>query len=287
MYYLCGIDQCIKNIYCLASKFSLAPIKTTNDLKKPYLEFLKSHLPKLPVPENIEINFLDNEKLEKELVECYKVSSTLNDRLQTDMIGGELSEEKKQNLINLTKAALEELKKRNLDYYNIFNLVIHTIFFRQSTKAAGGSTTSALGVIWLSDLPHITKNDLLELFVHELTHNLYFIDELCHLHYSNYDMISMKNNFAVSALLHINRPIDKVMHSILVATELLITRSGFLKDNGVINVHPDSNTLRQNALHSIESIKGVKNIKSLMTVRGFDLLEKCETYLKITHNVAA
>jgi hypothetical protein len=57
-----------------------------------------------------------------------------------------------------------------------------------------------------------------------LAYHLLLIDERVHGHYVSYAKLADKRNYAHSAILKCNRPLDKVFHSLVVATELLASR---------------------------------------------------------------
>lgn len=235
----------------------------------------------MPLPDSSDICFLTDSKTEDQLVKCYKTHSLLNDRNQGDMIGESLTAEAKSSLTFQVKNALEKLEKLAPEYFSLLELAIHTFFFRHSSKATGGSTSSALGVIWVSNQANLSEKDLIELLIHELTHHLFFIDELCHLHYSDYDSISQPNNYAKSAILKIKRPLDKVMHSIIVGAELILARNAFLfKLDSPSTIHPPTEKLVEDVLESIQSVYMVPALKKLLRKRGQEVLERTQEALK-------
>ena len=279
MYHLFGFKACIKNYYCLSNKFNSEKIMTTEQLKTQYLAFLSVHLPKMLLPENIDINLSDDIEMGNRLSECYRVGSSLNDKMQQEVMGSPMSLEDGARLIALTKQSLAALETKHSEYYQLFKLAIHTIFFRNSTKAAAGSTSSALGVIWIGNLAKTNVGDFLELFIHELTHNLVFVDELCHAHYNSYESLSQKKNFARSAILKDQRPLDKVIHSIVVAAEIFLARKTFLSDIGPVKIHPCSEKLREAILASIHSVLAIDDINCLLLPRAFEILNRVKTVI--------
>lgn len=66
---------------------------------------------------------------------------------------------------------------------------------------------------------------------------------------------------------------DKVVHSILVSSEIVIARKEFLKSKEII-IHPDTETLRKNTLLSISEVLNMKNINCLITERVKDFILK-------------
>ncbi|MDP2104576.1 MAG: HEXXH motif-containing putative peptide modification protein, partial [Desulfobulbaceae bacterium] len=158
----------------------------------------------------------------------------LNDLGQEHLVGdpydGELLEQK----INLARGALEEVMDSSADFASVFDLVIHSVFIkasrpsRHSLGSHGGSTSGSIGAIWFSVSDKVCHRDLVEMFVHELTHHLLFVDEL-NCPQFNYDLIVRPEHYARSAILKRQRPLDKVVHSIAVGATIVDARKRYLR----------------------------------------------------------
>ena len=278
MYHLFGINQSVKNIYLLSHKFILNETpKNTVELKKYYLDFLKEHQPHQPVnySENIIIN---DELIEEKLLNAYHISA-LNDLGQSNLIGKTISHVKKEQLQHKVKEAIELIKFKDESLYHLLHLVIHSIFFRESEsspegfKSVGGSSSTAMGTIWISDSRDFTTEDYAELLLHELTHHLLFIFERCHAQF-NYSEMVKPENFAQSAILNKKRPLDKVVHSIAVAVEIIIARKNIFKGLSV-TAHPSTEILKKQVCDAISDVQNLNNINELITPWTKELLHQC------------
>lgn len=163
----------------------------------------------------------------------------------------------------------------DVDYYEVIDLVIHTIFSAKSELAGGGSTSAAIGCIWIDARSNWSDQDILEFLIHETTHNLIFLDELCYIHYLSYADIAKKENFAWSAILNKPRPLDKVFHSILVSTEVLLFREQYIGHPSHPHLHPPSEVLLSQTLRSIEYLAENSSLSAFLAPRGITLLGKC------------
>lgn len=266
MYLLFG-EQNIKNIYTLSSTVVSGKLYTSNtqELKLAFLDFLKVFQPKVPKPLDYNINVVDDNKIEDIFAQLYSVDSKLNDRSQSQIIGGSFSPEEKLKRIKITKDALAILKSKSEEFYSFLELAIHSIFFRDAARAAGGSNSSGLGIIWLNIKNTLNAFDVAELLIHELAHNYVFIDELCHKHY-DYQKIYKEKNYAISSILKTPRPLDKVVHSIIVSAEIILSRQIFFGENDV-KIHPKTTQLIEDTQKSIDSVFAMPDLNSLVTPR--------------------
>lgn len=258
MYNLIGFNQNIKNIYYLASQYCKNnKIASTSDLKEPYINFLKNYQPDF-------IHNTDNEKvvtninLFKNLKKAYGESS-LNDLQQEQMLQDFLDNSKLEKKIKRINKALKYIKNKDPKLYHLFDLCIHSIIVTDSHKnsegfqAHGGTSNKCIGLIWVTLKDTLTDQDIVELLIHELTHTLVFIDEICNPQF-NYEHITKKWSWAKSAILNRLRPMDKVVHSIIVSHEILSTRNQLFNNQEDLTVHPTSYfmmTSIKKAIHSV------------------------------------
>jgi hypothetical protein len=181
----------------------------------------------------------------------------------------------------LARGALAELLDEDPRLSALFDLAIHSIFISKTKVTPnglgshGGSASGSVGIIWLSMQDSLTEMDIKELFVHELTHHLLFIDELVHLHFE-YEKMSREENFAFSAILNRIRPLDKVVHSIVVATEIVLARrSGLLDERAATTVHPSTDKMLRDVVQACDSVFALSNLDELLRPRGHELVERC------------
>ena len=281
---LFGAPYSLKNVYLLASKYvANQRLTDTRDLRRYYLEFLARHQPHQPIPHAQTLLVCDPD-IEVKLKDAYGTSQ-LNDLNQQAMIGEAMTPEEKAPLASLIEDGLGYMSQASPELKSVFDLVIHSILLRRSSKTSagglsfGGSSSTAMGTIWISGHGKLTKFDIAELMVHELTHHLLFIAERCKAQFFYSEMI-LPENYARSAILNKQRPLDKVVHSIVVSTEVLLARAHFLGEHDVI-IHPDSATMRQNSLHSIDEVLALPRLNKVVTPWTIALLERCRAALII------
>lgn len=178
--------------------------------------------------------------------------SLLDDRQQAIVIenGEDPEASEKQVLI---ERALHELALYSKDHRAFFDTVVTDVFILPSARAKAGSTSAALGVIWANPRLHHTLHDVIELLIHELTHQAMFIDEIRYCHY-DYASVLDRSTWATSAILHIPRPLDKVLHSAVVATEILLFREEIIGHPARPAIHPPTPALRRQVRESILSM---------------------------------
>ena len=276
---LIGYEGIIQNFYriskCLTSNKSRS-VRVLRDLRDPYLDFLEWYQPEVPVNRSSDIFIKDGSVEDKLSAAFSRGTKALDDRNQSNLMRLALSIPDKQEKIEQARKALHELFSADRSLEQVFKLSIHSVFVRKSDPSAvvyTGSTSGAVGVIWLGG-EMVGVGDLMELFVHELVHNLVFVDELNFPHY-DYKEITKSENYARSAILSDRRPLDKVVHSIIVATELIEGRKTFLANLENLHVHQNSAKMIGSVISACESVFAVKNISKIVHPRALGLVEKC------------
>lgn len=171
------------------------------------------------------------------------------------MIGEFSAEETAKKEIRLVRA-IDELALYSEDHSVLFNMIVTDILVSPSRLARGGSTSLAIGAIWANPDPTFTINDVMEILVHELTHHTMFLDELRYGHYF-YSNVIDRSSWARSAILKSVRPLDKVLHSIVVAVEVLLFRCRCTGHPIIPRVHPPTEMLVTQLQYSIYSAEQV------------------------------
>lgn len=280
-----GEDDLLRIIYTISATIPQAkPVETTTDLRAAYHAFLRSHQPYMPINSSHDPFILDP-LVEDELARAYTLKSTLDDLKQARIIGDRYTDADRQERVTFAREAYNHFMSCNPSLALIFDLAIHSIVIRPSRREAGrashgGSSSAALGTIWLSLADSVTRSDVVEMLLHELTHHLLFLDERAHPHF-NYALIAKPENFAYSAILNLSRPLDKVVHSIVVASEILAGRESFLPPSGATTVHPSSRKMREETLRAISSVYDLPNLSELVMPRALDILAVCAEQLSV------
>ena len=278
MFSLFGFEEAVANTYRVAYPFiGERPVGTTSELRACYLDFLTDHQPYMPVNRTHDM-FVTEVEAESRLVAAYSHNAALNDLGQSTVIGDSYDEPSKLRKVALARDALHEFRELDDELAAIFDLTIHSIVIRPSNsadgrKSYGGSSSAAMGVIWLSLGPTVTRGDVVEMLLHELTHHLLFIDERNHPHF-DYDLLTRPENRAFSAILNLHRPLDKVVHSIVVATELILGRRRFLPETE-LTVHPPAEKMLRDVRSAYESIVTLPAADAVLRPRARAIIDGC------------
>lgn len=269
MYKLLGLAPSLRNIVCLARPFLKGEGK--DHLGRAYRAFIKARYPDLTISDYPGMSLLWESQDVRPYLDIFEIDSVLDDfnEFHSFLEEGTRSKE----VLKRIEEVICQLGDRDPDFMRLSELVIHTIFTSPSSVAGGGSTSALIGCIWADLRPHWGDQDIQEFLIHETTHNLIFLDELCHGHYTDYGALSKAENFAQSAILARPRPLDKVLHSILVSVEILLFREKLLGEPPRPYLHPPSSVLLSQTTESVNSVLNNPGAQKLLTSRGKELLE--------------
>lgn len=276
---LIGNSNIYKNIAVLSAIDNEANFKSFDDLENSFHEFLKKTQPDVPRLNKLGTSIIENKNTEQSLTNLFYTESLLDDMNQSSAVGSSLESEFQRSQESI-RSAMEFIKLEFPEIYFTLQIAVDSIFLRKSDVSGGGSTSNAIGVVWVNHRDHWSRNDIVELLVHELTHTLVFIDELRYLHYPDYDLILTEDNYSNSAILQTKRPIDKVVHSIIVATEVVALRKNYLGEPEKPCVHPPSVDIIEQTLSAYDSLTSMPNYKELTTERSRYLLDSCVSILR-------
>lgn len=210
----------------------------------------------------------------KRVIETFAANETaLDDRNQGNAIkiAGGIPAHAEDSILH----GLSFLLKTSELHYQFLDSFIETIFIEDSDVASGGSTSDAVGLIWSNPHPKFTSLDMAEFFVHELTHNLLFLDEWVHPHY-DYSVIMNEDTWCKSAILRTRRPVDKVVHSLVVAAELVLYRKMHSGEPAEPRAHPPSADIVVAIESSIMDLRRLPNSSSFIYPRVWRLLDEIE-----------
>ncbi|MBI4041218.1 MAG: hypothetical protein HY390_05065 [Deltaproteobacteria bacterium] len=271
MFHLIGFEQNLETLILLAKPYAgHKNIYDLNSLKKAYFRFLKKIQPNVPLPQKSTLEFVSNPELIAKLIKLFMVDTELND-IENIMNSGNASYAKKA--LNNIQQSYQRLLERNPSFGSLFNLVVNMIFCAQSKMAGGGTTSAAIGVIWSDHRPHWQNQDFIEFFIHETSHTLLFLDEYRYQHYRDLKQVAKPENYTPSAILQKNRPLDKVLHSLIVATEILLARSTWLGEPSTCQLHPPTSILLPQTRNALSSLQNASLPNKLLTERAHYLLE--------------
>ncbi|EOQ74534.1 MULTISPECIES: aKG-HExxH-type peptide beta-hydroxylase [Acinetobacter calcoaceticus/baumannii complex] len=248
-------DQMQNIILMLARRYSHETKKITSldSLKSMYRRYLKDAQGReTSDPYNLVIS--DDYEKASVMAQGFngEVESTLDDMGQSTIIKIERYDNSSVQRVKIENA-LEELGLYSTEHFSLLELIITDIFILPSNGSRGGSSSDGIGLIWANPKETYPLIDVVEFLVHELTHHCMFIDEQRYGHY-DYDTILNENNWAESAILKRPRPIDKVLHSIVVSLEIILFRDMVIGHPVKPKVHPPTDILVEQVKKSIASL---------------------------------
>ncbi len=282
MLYIFGKNHVLKSLKLLCDF-----VDKNKDYQIRYLEALgEIHHGNTPINYDKGNKFIYDLELKNQLIDAFFGNSTLNDRFQERMVDTKSDTFSDDGLFKLCGEVLVRLKEIDNELYNIFDFCIHSIFTKKSNVinssiCNAASTSNAIGVIFINNNATLTFEDIMELLVHELTHCLLFIEETGNILF-DYNEIVKKENYSMSAILNERRPLDKVIHSIIVAAQVLLFRSRYADQYEIsqVRVHPQTSQMMNKTFTAIKDLK--KNIfgKNVITQYAENLVLQTELSLK-------
>ena len=278
MNFLTGFRSNVETISLLSRPHAEEGPLDFSSLKSAYQDYTSSIQPRLPQSRLDDIDFNNDVRDLKRYAAAFNEKSTLRD-IQFSLQMGTLKDAPAK--LRTVKDGYHKIQTRYPELGLLLRLTFNTVFSLPSAEAGGGSASSAIGVLWANPRGTWTENDVIEFLVHELTHNLVFLDERRHTHYVDLTKAVRQENWALSAVLGRLRPIDKSFHSLVVATEILYFRESFSGHNQEqYRVHPPSAVLQEKALRSANSLLSLKNREGLYAPRLLELTKRCKERLE-------
>jgi hypothetical protein len=127
-------------------------------------------------------------------------------------------------------------------------------------------------VVWLSLPLDLPVQDATEFLVHELTHQMLFLDDWRARHVLAPERLAEPATQCVSAVRRTRRRADLVFHSVIVAAEILAFRARH-QSSGPFRLHPDSASLRAAALGARENLQEIPGFEALFSPRARAILQ--------------
>jgi hypothetical protein len=278
MFFLKGQRASLETVYALAkTRLPAEGPASAPVLRRAYLRTLSSIQPSVPIDlDAAAACLIDDAACEAKLLRLFSVDCPLNDLAQHEAIrSGVYSPETTRGELQAIRDVLSADPGADSGVWRWFQFVVHSVFCSHSDVASGGTTSGAVGVIWIKRPSGFEPTDLKELLLHEMTHTLMFLDEWRFGHYLDYPAIARRENYALSPILAKQRPLDKVVHALMVTAEVLSFRELHAGHPHGQRRHPDSDRLIRAAEQSIASVRGLPNVKQLLAERAFFLIEEC------------
>jgi hypothetical protein len=271
MFRLVGPGDCLRTVLRLVNEVGKAPGDLA-DLRSKYIAFAAEvGGPSVrPLPGESGVTY-SSPRIEM-LLEKYRDQSALTD------IGADIAntpDQSRHEAMSRVIAAKDAFAAKDPDFIAFFDFFIHTMFYQRAHHSGGGSVSSALGVIWCAINRRWSDEDIIEFFVHELAHNMLFLDERANGHYAGIDAIADPRNWALSAVLERPRPLDKVFHSLIVSNEVLQHRHKHGEPANPL-LHPSSHHMAEAAAKTIASIHQIIDRGGLVLPRFEEILARAE-----------
>ena len=169
---------------------------------------------------------------------------------------------------------------RDGDLAALFQICANSVISSAGDGSPASMTSGwALGLLWVNPRPTWSVADLVEAYVHELTHTLLTLDEHRYGHYRSYELLAAPSSHAISAIRKERRPLNLVFHSVVVAAELLALRRRLPAHHGPFTVHGPSSQLHEQARLATASLLEAAELEALTTPRFRSLFERIATML--------
>jgi hypothetical protein len=175
--------------------------------------------------------------------------------------------------LEIVGQAMHLLSEREPQLAALFWIFVVQLFHAQVPGNIGGSTARAIGTVWVNIPRDATVEDVAEFLVHELTHQLIFVDSLAAPHLS----AAGRRASATSAIRGTERPLTCVVDSVFVALEVMRARHAYgLRSPKPPRIHPDDRALLAGAVQTIRSVRATPAWQDAFTHEGLTLFKKAQ-----------
>lgn len=276
---LYGFDAAIRNIYSATYRSDRSgAVANMDQLRCCYLDFLG---PSYASGATRTAGGIVRDIATENDLSAFFISGDPGDQKQQRVMGDAFPPTLRAEKIALAATALERLLALDEDLRALFELVIHSIIVRPHSDSAvclGGSNSDAIGLIWMSVPAQLGERDLAELFLHELTHHLLYIDEASHAQFMYEDMLAPEN-FISSAILKKAKSVCKVFHSMIVGVEICTWRQRLGWGAGASVAHPCSLDLLAGVRGAHQALTALPRFDALTTPHArailADAMDQC------------
>lgn len=273
MLFLRGEKEVLQTINILSESLQISgPDNSYDSLVQKYKILLNKVQPWVPHSNQLYPTYLTDPKIIQRLLETFGTKSAADDTYY-DLDTASMKES--EIILSKTRELVKALGDEYPPFLWIFNLVIDTVFNVSSKIASGGTTSAAVGVLFIDPRKNYTKEDFYELLVHELGHTLLFISEWRYGLFNDVTRITDSNTYAMSAIRNQLRPFDKAFHSVVVSIEILLLRTNVIGHEQKRYLHPSTNKLVPMVNQAIESIRETDQREDMLTPYGKKLLLDC------------
>jgi hypothetical protein len=285
MYSLLGPSECVKSVRSWVRRSGGRGDGDLLALKAEYNALLAGLQGDAACTRSGRPEFVDDPVDEARLLAAFVEAPTENDILAavTPEVVAATIDARDPDFIALTReatiAAAQRLYDLDSDRGAVFGLIVNRLFCARLAHNLGGSTHRSVGAVWIN-LPESTPAlDRVEFLMHELTHNLLFVDDRAHGHFASAAAFSVREGGATSAIRRTPRPLYCVFHSLLVAVEIFALREQVLGHPEAPVLHPASPRLLADCIATAASIREIPGWREMFTARGRHLFDLCQIFL--------
>jgi len=270
MYFALGQEPIIKDLLLLAMQSS--PSVTYDSLAKlrsGYHGFLSTKQPRYTF-DCPELLFVSDAKLSEKLMSYYTYGDEGVPSIEPSLDSG-TSEKRLRHV----RDGLTYLRSKDPVLGSLISTIVNIVFFHPAAHRGGGSTPQAYGIIWCNPSPKWTPIDFVEFLVHEFTHQALFLDEQVHTYFKDRSLLSNTDTFVPSSIRHSKRRLDLSLHSLMVATEIVLLRSRLGLEDSERHLHPATQNLLSTSINTATAILEMDHLYGLLTKRSQFLTEIC------------
>ncbi|HTL34158.1 MAG TPA: HEXXH motif-containing putative peptide modification protein [Kofleriaceae bacterium] len=285
MFYAFGEQYAYNLLFTVAKKFFTRTVDELEleDFQRAYQGWVASVQAHLPATRELGVELVCDAEREAQLIAPLLEPSPLDDRPHyRDLSQFNRVQADREQIARETShlaALLEQFRAKDTSFWEVFSIYVNHVVCASSKFTSGGTSSQALGVIYLANPLTRSADSLYELFVHESTHLMMFVDERRARHYRDYRALAQPENFSVSAVYEKQRPLDKTLHSIAVATEVLLHREHVIGHASDSSVHPPTPKLTASTLRACDALLELQARRQLLAPRGVQIIETCAAKL--------
>ncbi|MFM9368720.1 aKG-HExxH-type peptide beta-hydroxylase [Streptomyces sp. Da 82-17] len=169
------------------------------------------------------------------------------------------------------RAGADFIAERDPELASLMQLLTHTVFTMSAAWTGSMSERNAIGATLIVPDERWHINDVAEAYVHEFTHTALFLDERAKGHFqAGADQVLLR-----SAIRKDERTLPAVVHSLLVATEVLTWRHRHgLQDGLEYRLHGSTQSMLDRATESYDALTALPTWQeSIVKDRMFQLVE--------------